>query len=306
MTIRTFLLFCSSFPLIWTPLSERADPRFRFVRNGSAGFIDAKGNVVVEPSLPVTDDVWVDGKLRRSLDPFREGLQPASGPYQMWGYRDPLGVWAIPPQFADALPFQDGLARVVFDGPCATLGDPETPCGWYNLSIKLENRYVRDPLPSCEWQFIDKSGRVAVPGRFHLARSFQNGLAAVQVAPQRWGYIDRQGAMVIEPRFSDAHSFSDGLALVKERERAGFIDSSGRFRIDVAGIHHAKPFSHGRAAIGDYDSGYIYVDTEGKQAIEERFAIASPFFHGLAHVKRMDGSFAYIDPDGRVVFSYRP
>lgn len=303
--MRSLFLFCTSFPLIWTPPSERADPKFRFIRNGLAGFIDVKGNVVVEPLLPGNRDVWVNGTLRKTLDEFRDGLKPERGPHQMWGYRDRTGAWAIQPQFAAALPFQDGLGRVVLEGPCMTFGDPGQPCD--ELSVKLSKRRVPGkPLPSCEWQFIDNAGRVAVPGRFWSARGFQNGLAAVQFGPQRWGYIDRQGALVIEPRFTEANSFSDGLALVQEGERAGFIDRSGRFRIDVPAVYRAKPFSYGRAMAGDLESGYIYIDTEGKQAFEERFAIASPFIHGLAHVQRIDGSFAYIDPDGRAVFSYRP
>ena len=74
----------------------------------------------------------------------------------------------------------------------------------------------------------------------------------------------------------------------------------------------AEPFSEGLTPVGDTEKGYVYIDTTGKQAIPERFALASRFFHGLAHVKigaepspYGSGMFAYIDHTGKRVFTYR-
>lgn len=339
-------LFCISIPIIWTLMTERADPLFRFVReDGKAGFIDKAGRVVVEPAASAGQR-YFEGKVSKGFAGFSEGLlADRDEKTGMWGYRDKNGAWAIPPRFrgyatefseglamaehdewagyidrsgawvlpprfAGARQFRGGLARVVADGPCITAGDPENlnPCARMDMPILLMHRYGQRGarLRFCKWQFIDRSGQPAVPGDYYEARDFREGLAAVATGLSLWGYIDRQGRMTIPARFSVAHSFSDGLALVEEADRAGFIDPSGQFRIDVPRIGDAEPFSHGRAAIGNEKDGFIYIDTKGGQAIQERFAIASPFFHGLAHVKRMDGSFAHIDPDGRVVFSYRP
>lgn len=338
-------LFCISIPIIWTLMTERADPLFRFEReDGKAGFIDKAGREVVEPATPAGER-YFEGKASRGLNGFSEGLvADRDEKVGMWGYRDKNGAWAIPPRFRDyasafseglamvehdewagyvnrngawmlppvfaaARPFRDGLARVVTDGPCVTSGDPDSlnPCTAMSMPILLKRHYKPGAgLPFCKWQFIDRSGQPAVPGAYHQARDFREGLAAVATGPRQWGYIDRQGRMTIPARFSQAHSFSGGLALVEEAGRAGFIDPSGQFRIDVARIQDAESFSHGLAAIGNEKDGFVYIDTKGGQAFPERFAIASPFFHGLAHVKRVDGSFAYIDPDGRAVFSYRP
>jgi hypothetical protein len=116
---------------------------------------------------------------------------------------------------------------------------------------------------------------------------------------------------VIAPRFRSVHSFSDGLALVANGEENGFIDRTGVLKIAVD-YGKAESFSEGFAAVGNPDEGYIYIDSKGKQAIPERFALASRFFHGLAHVKLQGGEsraadkgkFAYIDSAGRRVFTY--
>lgn len=44
---------CEADGRIWMPMTDLADPLFRFVRNGKAGFIDPTGKVVIEPTLSV-------------------------------------------------------------------------------------------------------------------------------------------------------------------------------------------------------------------------------------------------------------
>ena len=37
--------------LIWIPRSSTADPLYRFIKNGKAGYIDAEGHIVIPPRL---------------------------------------------------------------------------------------------------------------------------------------------------------------------------------------------------------------------------------------------------------------
>jgi hypothetical protein len=70
-------------------------------------------------------------------------------------------------------------------------------------------------------------------------------------------------------------------------------------------------FSEGLATVGNPHDGYIYIDAQGKQAIPERFLLASRFFNGLAHAKvgggapYGGGAFAYIDMTGKRIFTYQ-
>jgi hypothetical protein len=47
--------------------------------------------------------------------------------------------------------------------------------------------------------------------------------------------------MVIEPAYEDVHYFSEGLALVKQRDKYGFIDGSGKVVIPLQ-FTNAWPF----------------------------------------------------------------
>lgn len=265
------------------------------------GFIDLAGNFVIPPQFPSYPDA--------SIGHFSEGLAAIEISGKA-GYIDRTGTFVIPRQFAAALPFRDGVARVVTDGGCAYFPyDHIDPCASFigvpRTGIERERNGGGGTF--CKWQFIDKTGKVVINGSFEGAMDFYDGLAAVKVG-KLWGFIDRRGTFVIRPAFREAHSFSDGLALVDGDNKVGFIDNTGALKIRVA---FAEPFSEGLAVVKS-QRGYSYINTEGKRVIPESFALASRFFHGLAHVRLIDGTasrgegnFAYIDKTGKHVFNYR-
>ena len=71
----------------------------------------------------------------------------------------------INPQFEEAYPFAESLARVV-------IGD--------------------------RWGFIDKTGKFAINPQFDQAESFVNGLARVRIS-RRIGYVNLDGKYVWNP-----------------------------------------------------------------------------------------------------------
>jgi hypothetical protein len=123
--------------------------------------------------------------------------------------------------------------------------------------------------------------------------------------------------MRIEPKFDDAEPFSDGSALVKLNKLYGYIDHTGSLVI-APQFESADDFSDGLAPVGkwnDRGSEFYYIDKSGRQAIPERFVLASHFFKGLAHVKlkankkdadesNLKGTFAYINVTGKKIFTY--
>jgi hypothetical protein len=367
---------CEADGLIWMPPTDKADPLFRFIRDGRAGFIDAQGKIVIQPALRVrgnwdqyfTDGMLslgasdgpfidttgrevIDGKLDRVWD-FSEGLAPAveKFPTAPWGYIDRKGAWVITPRFpaypqglvsnfSDGLAaietngklgyidhtgqfvipqryvagtdFEDGIARVAVSGPCSYRQDGSIdPCSQiqpHRAPSTGPDQSMRVDLPRCRWGFIDKTGKWLFNAEFERTLGFHEGLAAVAVN-NKWGFINKRGSFVIPPRFTQVHSFSDGLALVDDGVVSGYIDPTGRARIPAT-FHKAEPFPEGLAVIGHPDDGYIFVNKMGKQAIPERYLLASRFFHGVAHVKLKGGKygggeFAYIDRTGKRVFTY--
>lgn len=127
---------------------------------------------------------------------------------QLWGYLDPIGKYAVQPQFQFAASFREGLGLVKKGG---------------------------------RWGFVDRTGKWIVPPKFDSALPFSDGLAAVEVGG-KIGYIDHHGKMVITPKYDVAKSFSDGLAIVtileteilRRHERC--IDKSGKVVFDITAL----------------------------------------------------------------------
>ena len=67
---------------------------------------------------------------------------------------------------------------------------------------------------------------------FDAAHSFSEGLSPVKQG-DKWGFIDASGRWVISPRlrFDGVMSFTEGLAMVEKGEKYGFIDKTGKIVI---------------------------------------------------------------------------
>jgi hypothetical protein len=232
------------------------------------------------------------------------------------GYIDKTGAIAIPPQFAAALPFSEGLAAV-------------------------------QPEPEGPWGYIEASGEQIIDAQFADVSSFSEGLAAVQPEPEGpWGYIDITGVLVIPAQFTYAWRFSQGLARARNEEESGYIDGSGDWALRMEDYLAVDEFSGGVAPVYSYEAnlyGYInmagevillpvyeeawgfsldlaavkvpadkesgaglfgYIDKRGKWFISPRYAGARPFSEALAAVQlETDGKWGYINPGGDVVIS---
>ena len=78
------------------------------------------------------------------------------------------------------------------------------------------------------WGYVDGTGRLVIECRYADARSFDDGLAAVQEPEGLWGYIDTAGRAVVAPQFTVAGAFDDGMAWVQAGELWGRIDKTGK------------------------------------------------------------------------------
>lgn len=196
-----------------------------------------------------------------------------------WGYVNSVGEQAIPPQFDNAHPFSDGLAKIEHAGKIG---------------------------------FIDEGGHIVIAPLFDRAESFREGRAAVSpISGRCWlGYIDGQGQCVVKPQFRSANHFNDGLALVETSARdLMFIDRHGRVAIstgDTFSINYQSVFSEGLAVARDNSLGLVgYIDTNGVFAIPPRFRFAQRFGEGLAAVcparPEDNAKWGYINTNGQWV-----
>jgi hypothetical protein len=148
------------------------------------GVIDRNGRFVV----PAKFD---------ALGWFEDGLAPARIANR-WGYIDTNGKWKIFPEFAQALPFSEGLAAV-------------------------SRRFLAFPLDALDKNyeklcFIDKDGvcKLRTEQEFGAETSavFSEGLAgvAIDTGVNDSGYIDRSGKIIVAAQFHEVPPFKFGIA----------------------------------------------------------------------------------------------
>jgi len=164
---------------------------------------------------------------------------------------------------------------------------------------------------------MNTSGAIAIPLRFHQARDFSEGLAAVEFGDgkDQWGYIDHAGSEVLMARFGDAGFFKEGLAPVEVHFDYGYIDKQGTMVI-APQFEHACSFSEGLACVmtkAKHKHGFI--DRSANLVIETKYDMEFDFENGLAMVCRagtwhynemtptnFDGEWGYVNKAGSEIW----
>lgn len=300
-----------------------AEPRFRILKDGKWGFIDATGRVAIPPTFdlaePFSDGLaavrlggrvgYVDpagalvlvpahapaGVLHR---PFVNGLA-AVRVGGRFGYMDRNGKLVIGARFASAEDFSEGLALTCAEG---------AGCGYVDTSGRgaigpgfMGGEPARGGVACATTQMAMGRVRVALhradgsrlPGEYDGCGRFAEGLIAVRTRAG-WGYLDGAGRGVIAPRFAWAGDFGDGLAPARDESGlCGYVDRAGTFAIRPA-FRSCGSFSDGRARVdlaqaeGDREH-WAYLDRTGRVAIDgaalrPTFDSAADFRDGLAAV----------------------
>ena len=250
--------------------------------NGRSGFIDKEGRFVIPPVYNPGGSYIFGHDIPSYI--FNEGLAVVSqGEYPHWvsGCINKSGDVVIPITFQCLYPFSEGLAA-----------------------------FREGEL----WGYLNTRGEKVIPPRYKSAGCFHDGLAPVQLATGEYRYIDKEGDEVIRRTrnfiisldehfpggcapFTSAGEFSGGYARVVCYEKAGRIDTSGRFREDK------NPgwmvFSEGLGVVHERGKRG-YMDTGGNLVIPCRYDNAAPFREGVAAVI-VNGKVGYIDHKGQYV-----
>ena len=250
-----------------------ASPFFHISRAGKFGFMDARGNIVIQPRFD--DEGYFFGGLARvkvgtlwgftnqagkiviaprfeAVGDFSEALAPVRVG-RKWGYIDQNGRMLIAPAFQGAATFREGLARVetwnaVRCGREKVHANKDAPAYAFYIHSDFDDlmREVCLPVDS-KFGYIDHIGQLVITPRFARAHDFIDGLALVRIDSTesgKYGFIDRTGALAIGFQFDEAHDFSEGLAVVLVGRRKvngirdpgsyGFIDRLGKFVIGTS------------------------------------------------------------------------
>jgi hypothetical protein len=196
------------------------------------------------------------------------------------GYED-----TVPPRFAQAQPFADGVAWVrrpeahaweLIDTEGRILIDASA--GYLAASRFAEGLAWVSRDQQGGWFAIDQRNRVIVPGGFEDAKPFHNGLALIR--RDGWGAIDRHGRVAVQPRwrgFATAlvtggpiDGFTEeGLAVVDAGDRFGVVDRADHLLVTP---EHAAVRIHPSAfLIADKYGLWGALDRQGETLVERKY-----------------------------------
>lgn len=204
--------------------------------------------------------------------PLKEG--------NVYGYINKEGDKVIPPHYAYAIEFSEGLAGVNVGGKGRGRDMPENG-KWGFIDTKnqivINPKYYSPPIYAAPY---DLQGLSMVS---HEAYVFSEGLAAVRLLKE-WAYINTRDSIVISGlNIQSARRFSEGLAAVYIDGKWGYIDRNGIIAIKPQFLFPAN-FHQGHAYVMDADWNTYPIDRSGNRMFTQ-YRIAGKFNNGYAPVK---------------------
>lgn len=196
--------------IYWDSPGEFHEGRASILSEGKYGFIDTKGNVIIEPqyNFPANFSEGLAGVFKDfnvtyinksgeaviitgvngHYREFSEGLAAVMSDGK-WGFIDKTGKLVIDYQYTEAYNFSGGLA-----------------------AVKIE-QYDK-------FGYIDQSGKTVIEPKFLDAKDFHEGLALVQISTMLGGYINKEGNQLSDSNYSHlSGSFYEGFAAVQLQDQ---------------------------------------------------------------------------------------
>lgn len=259
-------------------IGKRGTPTFTFNKKGH--------QIFVNPTKP---------------SPFREAYSVYKNEEGLWGYIDTAGNIAIPPRYAVARPFSEGLAMVV---------DSTGNCGFINragekvIQTGIDGRlkdFVGDFHDGlCWWSNNNKKWNAYLP----------TGEVAFQIGAL-FAYRKITGKDAPPFTHHTLHTlpmdFSSGVAVIQHpdsltgRPRPAVINKAGTIVIPAGKYAHIGAFNHlGVARYQEEKNGPVgLLNTAGKVLLPPTYKDIAPFQQGYAKVLGTNGKFGLIDALGQ-------
>lgn len=220
----------------------------------------------------------------------------------LWGFQDLSGNVLIPPTYAQAGGFHEGLAAVTNEkgeiGYVATDGTLRIPFQKLQLSGLFYDGFAFFTDSLSLTGLMDREGHWVVPARYeHAYHDKESGLwlFSYDISDSLEDvFFPEEGVLVrnlkqVEDMHSDYFVARKGSDAILVRTQGG---KAQLYRFD-----YLESFSQG-LAVARADGLYGYVDIDGQWVIAPRFESAQPFSEGLAAVCQ-DGLWGYIAlPEG--------
>lgn len=147
------------------------------------------------------------------------------------------------------------------------------------------------------------NGEVVIPATLYETWGFSEGIAKIRDR-QKYGFIDKTGKVVIAPIYDGARDFSEGFAVVKNSDgRYEYINKKGTNIFNKV-FYGALDFREGMAPIRDYHGVWGFIDKTGATMISCQYYDFRWFHEGVAAVKNSRSAWGYIDKEGEIVIPF--
>ncbi len=267
-------------------------------RDGSLVYLDLDGKELEAP-----DDY---GPIEK-LDLFSDGMARVVVAQKV-GYVDRQLRWVIPPQYAQAGRFSEGLAAVLYSAENRVIYIDKKGAEVFTL----DNVSAAGPMRagfayfvrSGRFGIINKQGEITTPPSYLFLATADpvSGLArALDDKTELYGFVDSNGSWIIAPLYPNAGDFSYGFAAVfmRNKNRYGYIDTRGN--VCISGQYLTGGNFHEGFAWVRTDKGFRYIDRDGRWLSPLIFRYTHDFYGGLAAASQGD-KFLYINTQGTVTW----
>jgi len=129
-------------------------------------------------------------------------------------------------------------------------------------------------------------------------KGFNNGFAPVK-QNEKWGYLNTTGKLAIPAKYDKVTPFNSGYAAAQRDGKFFVLDKNGiESPVELPNLADLNDFSEQLASFKTAGDLVGFVDGGGKVAIQAQFQSAGDFHGGMAWAKNNAEKIGYINPKG--------
>lgn len=256
--------------------------------DGLWGFINPKGEMVIEPEFNQRPSPFYDGY---SIIKMR-------GNYR---FIDTDGE-VTDDKYVDISPFSEGFACVVKENDHPKIINKEfkiiAVLNFAQLVGTFREGRAQFKNKNGKWGFINTTGEIVIKAKYDEVLSFSNGAARVKLG-KKTGYISTEGEDLfpLTEKFSRLKSFSEDLAAYSNGNGWGYINKKGE---KVIKARDTRDF------VGFFQNGYAsycseglwgLIDNKGDKVITAKYDDPL-FFSDNVSVYSQKGKYGFIKENG--------
>jgi len=318
MNIKFLLIPLTCFLALQTACADNGtiDDRLYSFETSKDGYINAKGEVVIEPRFDDSYMFYADIAAIKLND--------------KWGFINKKGEIVIKPQFDDVVPYGGEVIIISVNKTVQEKNGKTTTKKQYGL-MNGKGEIVAKPQYDGIMYFADNYSllRVEQNGKYGVMNAQGKLTIPIELDDIRFYYgyieaqkgalsadIDAQGYVVgKEIRFKNIGDFENGIAKVWTKTGFGFIDKEYNIIIEPIYDDAYYDYKEDIIILRDKDGKFGFADTKGKIIFEPKFTGYGVFDNGLAAVQAQDsinernqtvkGKWGFINKKGEWVIAPR-